>query len=72
MLWEGKHIIFIGARHAIVGWVNVSGLHSLMNYLLATNTTRGLMFLVLRTIRNTTRYQNNVVYILFFRTKGKK
>ena len=71
MLWEGKHIIFIGARHAIVGWVNVSDLHSLMNYLLATNTTRGLMF-ILRTIRNTTRYQSNVVYVLFVRTKGKK
>ena len=42
MLWEGKHIIFIGARHAIVGWVNVSDLHSLMNYLLATNTIPGV------------------------------
>ena len=71
MLWEGKNIIFIGARHAIVGWVNVSDLHSLMNYLLATNTTRGLMFII-RTILNTTRYQSNVVYVLFFRTKGKK
>ena len=71
MLWEGKKIIFIGGRHAIVGRVNVSDLHSLMNYLLATNTTRGLMFII-RTILNTTRYQSNVVYVLFFRTKGKK